>query len=126
MIKSNELRIGNIVTKLGIQLRVQAVDIYNLYISEFTDSNDIILEPILLSPAILVRCGFETIVIDRFVSYELCPTKFDRFTFYKHVFQYGVLGVGQYEWSGVTVKYLHELQNLYFALTGKELEYKSQ
>ena len=107
MIQPNELRIGNWVS--GPDNHQYQIKIEDLYFNHV---------PILITNEILVKFGFEKIsgyyskspivITDRWVEIE---------------------GYN-YDYSGAIVekkicKHLHQLQNLYFALTGEELEYKS-
>lgn len=133
MIKANELRIGNVFRGVG---GVQTV----LSLEENTDrgrcnySSDehrsmyshLILchqncnqykpfeiDPIPLTEEILLKCGFEkakvNTIINAYISFSFYLTIYDDKLFY--------------EWKGgnIEVKHLHQLQNLYFALTGQEL-----
>jgi hypothetical protein len=81
-----------------------------LYVSKF-------FNPIPLTPEILEKAGFNMegkyiwLKIDE--AFELCT------------FASGTPGVGLYfegQWLGDTFNYLHQIQNLFFALTGEELK----
>lgn len=102
MIQANELRIGNWVSIGEMSYRP-----LNKVIPELCSS----YEPIELTPEILIDCGFEK-GLDHF--------------WYSPNIEIGVL----FHDSGLTVTtqsvsrpvtHLHQLQNLYFALTGEEL-----
>lgn len=67
---------------------------------------------ITLTEELLLKCGFEKDMYERHWIKGLC-VHLGNNEFY--VF---------YEQGRVFVKYLHQLQNLYYALTGKELEIK--
>lgn len=76
------------------------------------------LQPIPLSPEVLAKCGFET---DNITTWHpkmewiwLAPCGIEGYDAFTH-------GLS----SGPTfqVKYLHQLQNLFFALTGQELSF---
>jgi len=71
-------------------------------------------EPIQLTEEILLKCGFEKIRTDYFIEgirfYVSKPDNFDDFVL---VDKDSVLTI---------VKHLHQLQNLYFSLTGEELK----
>lgn len=112
MIAANELRIGSTILinnkeKEPYYHNVSAHDIEE--ISEC--GND--CYPIQLTPEILDKCGFET--PDEYretVKYK------DRVIIDLHMGKY-LLRDNHY----IELKSLHQLQNLYFALTGAELNY---
>lgn len=111
--KSNELRIGNYIlnpyqnkiytvsgindsstinNKDRIYIKTKEIDEYSVNINVF--------KPIQLTEDILVKCGFVKIDNDRF-----------------ELKSFGIIDI-----STKQGKHLHQLQNLYFALTGEELE----
>ena len=131
MIDSKELRIGNKILRMGNVVTVSTIDdCREEHYSSFLIGNYEDLasyspkeyEPIPLTPEMLERCGFEEIYKSDFTI------RFD----YK---LNGKIGAG---WNLINghfhvryigekfthVKQLHQLQNLYFALTGEELEIK--
>ena len=110
--EAKELRIGNYVK-----------DPYNKTIKLFNvDSDASMLRPIPLTEEWLLKFGFES---DR-------PSSINQFTLCDHskgevLFQ--LCGNEKYEWyrphdTFPKIKQGNQLQNLYFALTGKELEIK--
>jgi hypothetical protein len=123
MIQANELRIGNIVnTEHGIG---EVASIYRNAPLEFKigvvipplkryEYRNPIVAGIELTDELLLAYGFET------------PEYYEDSVKYKD----GVLidfHMGEYTLRDnrlITLKYLHQLQNLYFALTNKELEVK--
>lgn len=96
MIKQNELRVGNIVRKKRVE-----------YIADFiTIKCADNYNPIPITAKILKRIKFTGIIFPA---------------------QLIINNSGKYYWGNginVEIKYLHQLQNLHFALTGKELEIK--
>ena len=119
MIKANELRIGNLVLpqhdldgKYHLVKKLEA-GLTNDYIEEW-------YSPITLTPEILERCGFERIDhIHGYTFYTLSKSRKNRC----HIDIYPE----KTQWMSYTMshcKYLHQLQNLYFTLTGQELEIK--
>lgn len=70
------------------------------------------IEPIPLTEDILLKCGFKKISgWNEFILDDLrCEFRCDTMLLYYPF--------------GVNIKYLHQLQNLYFALTNKELDIK--
>lgn len=106
MIQENELRVGNyLYDGVGGIIKVEVDDLY--------DNVRKYYEPIPIMEEILLKCGFEK-------SYT------------KGVFRLGDWTIDLYsktwkfkrEWIDINFKYLHQLQNLYFALTNQELEIK--
>lgn len=134
MIKPNELRIGN-----ALEYFVEDSLAESEWILNIVDADDIALackdeyfnkyyRPIPLTPEILEKCGFEKIESQKqygwYISIgnrELCWCYADYISL--------EFKVGQLDDFGDTIKdinckYLHQLQNLYFALTGEELTFK--
>lgn len=120
MIKANELRIGNITDK-GIIVGITPSEVI-IIDGKHLDNEDV--DPIPLTPDILEKCGF---VKENF-----------GWTINKQKFQYGdYFGLFDFNYCEgnlnlrlnasdcplPTIKSLHQLQNLYFALTGEELIY---
>jgi hypothetical protein len=125
--KVEELRIGNYVNfkfKTGdiITIKKDYCEIQsdNMIIkSEYSD-----LQPIPLTPDILEKCGF-----------DMNPD-WEKYDGYAAVLDLGWLNIGMSIMGGVclfdndnrstgtNIKYLHQLQNLYYALTGEELNFK--
>ena len=105
--KANELRIGN-------WYRWYAERRYYEYQVEETDfcyGNMVNFEPIPLTEEWLVRLGFKKLTQGGSIY------KVKDF----HVQDFSQLGI--YECNNhIEIKYVHQLQNLYFALTGQELE----
>lgn len=118
MIKAEEFRLGNLVYCKGKIDKLTRVEDNN-YCTENCGHgvwNDD-LEPIVLTEEILLRCGFEK----HLRAYKL--KNFGKFMFSPE------MGMSFYPAGNLIgllkndhIKHLHQLQNLYFALTGKELE----
>lgn len=109
MIQANEarnFRIGNIVycsdTKENVELNVHGI----MRIATKGAEN---LDPIELSPDILDKIDWNGYVKLNIGSYF----KIDEVG---HLFY-------RSDYTGINIDYLHQLQNLYFALTGKEITY---
>lgn len=123
MIPANELRLGNWVTWKGTPAQVVPQD--------FGDHTFHVIEPIPLTPEILEAAGFK----------EYSGKHFDGWAHYGEYkgnspFEDGFVATLviddrnrprteiQELIIGRQLQYLHQLQNLYFALTGQELEIK--
>lgn len=144
MIKNNELRRGNRVfhnreiveveslNDEGINLQTPVYDDYDAS-PEYYYHN---LDPIPLSPEVLEACGFELItwngVIKQFfkgiTENNRCVLsfKFGEFRGFENRLDSVTIGTPPHE-SGSTfgrfnITHLHQLQNLYYSLTGSELQ----
>lgn len=108
MIQASELRIGNWVAKNG--------NWYQLNINNFIEYVTSNPEPIPLTPEILKKAGFvySAAPITGVIHYSKGDVKF--------IVRDG--GYSFYSWHKTSVKFVHQLQNLYFDLTGEELEVK--
>lgn len=117
MIQANELRLGNYLLFYGEPAMIKAGAI-NAF-----DRNliDVIrhIQPIPLTPEILEKCGFEKVKNGIQLVCKTAP-------FNECIIAYLFTGPLTLEVYGMRtplfqVKHLHQLQNLYFALTGEEL-----
>lgn len=123
MIKANEVRIGNWVEDIApydkqyLQIRWENIG----KISE----NGYKYRPIPLTPEILEACGFVNKPNETFnLSYELTIDGFaSTFRTWQYRGEWYIEPMG-YDTGNISIEYLHQLQNLYFALTGQELEVK--
>ena len=130
MMKASELRIGNyLMQKLGTRIVVVICSYNNFELLQSGGAAD--LHPLLLKPELLLRCGFE-----ENKKYALLPQARE----FKRVMPVSGSGsnellayvktngecFGRAVLNGVPISnnfhHLHTLQNLYFALTGTELE----
>ena len=112
MIKSNELRIGNWVSYLGAIVQLDRHDLSDLF-NPSIDMYEMDLEPIELTEEILLKCGFEFSHItgdERVFSNKKINLLINAYD--NNIIKFNVF----------IIKHLHQLQNLYFALTNKELE----
>ena len=111
MIAASELRIGNsVLDPIGLPKEVSLEVLKNI-------SKGLVYEPIPLSPEILEKCGFKK---------QLIKGKTDKYWFEKGEISYNEIHE-KFWYHGVlenSPKYLHQLQNLYFSLTGGELTFK--
>lgn len=110
--KANELRIGNLVyDNLGGIVQIKGIN---------TESDFSHLRPILLTEQWLLKFGFEK---------QMAWTWRISISSNKYLVYYvGEKGwsIGNTNYSEFDCKYVHQLQNLYFALTNKELIFKSE
>lgn len=136
MINANELRIGNFVLDNNIQRKVLGIkkdDIGDVLLLDHKSTNRLLknINSIPLTPEILVACGFKKEIRgeeDDFDGPEIVY-HLDGVDIYDHRECGGNFSYATYTRypgrgfkGGRIVDYLHQLQNLYFALTGKELE----
>ena len=114
--KTNELRIGNWVNNMGVMTKFEEGDwdciINKLYSQTPMDR----YEPIPLTEEWLLKFGF---TFYRENMYDIKDFTFllDRFTLWDYTGEERYL-------IACSVNHVHQLQNLYFALTGEELEIK--
>lgn len=121
--KAEEIRIGNLLTINGNIIEVKGISPHcGDYAINIEDSWVYLknCEPILLSEEWLVKAGFEERKIDRYMFYELRHRNLI-FNFNDDQMSLGVHGFANIEWSESNIVYVHQLQNIYFALTGQEL-----
>jgi hypothetical protein len=133
MIKANELRIGNIVEYEFPGYRYPQDAEWGEYTIKHKDIEDcdlIWFRPIPLSEERLIKFGFEKKIDNNFRSgdvfnWQIIVNKKDvDFIMLSSNF---TLRLDQLKYFRPIVKmnFVHQLQNLYFALTGEELIYKS-
>lgn len=132
--KANELRLGNIVEvktidySKGIKsiwevIKIDAEDFQIL--SDFNDDPD--YRPVKLTEDWLLRAGFRKQINKGFVTFHnyVCMTDFYLRESFKGGYYFGFIINGRhYEFNDATnYEYVHQLQNLYFSLTGEELTF---
>ena len=122
MIKAKDLRIGNYIYNpvQKINFKVDLVTLSNIIndnLKKSTKDEKYYYQPIELTEDILLKCGFEKsntiFFIEEYLKFDII--RHDTENFYR-LMKYS----NGFRWF----KYLHQLQNLYFALTNKELEIK--
>ena len=111
--KATELRIGNIVEFMGME------KVIDIEIFKDIDSNYATASPIKLSKEWLIKFGFTHDEDSWYYSLDYDSDK-ETFKVYLRIDndKYGVINVNHF---GLNLEHIHQLQNLYFALTGKEL-----
>lgn len=109
--KANELRIGNFVSKDG---EIYEADFITIRMTEN-------YEPIPLTEEWLIKFGFESINTHGLVTFDK-----GRLSIHLPCSHYKNGRTYFNSWCIIehSVKYVHQLQNLYFALTGEELTIK--
>lgn len=106
--KANELRLGNWVQKHGEQYQCGSATIMML---EREESD---VKPIPLTEEWLLRLGFDNDDVNRFYKDGI------------YILFYNVGCSILHNQLHVNIFYVHQLQNLYFALTGEELTLKAE
>jgi hypothetical protein len=130
MENASELRIGNWITYFGNYGRIESIKkdgcVYLVYgkLEQGNFGNVIeAIEPIPLTPEILEKCGF---VKTESKSYRT-GKEVVFYAYHKDGLVYNTIQVLWWLFNRVMpnqIKHLHQLQNLYFALTGEELTFK--
>jgi len=132
MIKASKLRLGNLFQTIEGKVRVKICELYladkgaddNGYsccnlehnLNEYqavSGKRDI--EPIPLTPELFEKYGF----VESSDMPQGYRTWYNSVYIYWHKNDVGFYKVGQHS---IKIYYLHELQNVYFSLTGKELK----
>lgn len=126
MINANELRIGNWVEYLGKHCQV---DMNILYAVGKIVPPSVMYNPIPLTPEILSKCGFKKFSHEPgyAIGSEEKSERCDEYSLGKLcVMDWGdglILSNSSSFDHRIELKSLHQLQNITFSLTGKELEY---
>ena len=109
--KSTELRIGNLAYVNGVLRKITSVDILNL--DGFSDQR-LIIEPIELSEEWLVKFGFKNTHDSSYDSTKMIPYSWIECSEDKIL-------LDSADGKNLELNHVHQIQNLYFALTGEEL-----
>lgn len=127
MINANELRLNNWVRYVSRDVQVKELRHDNMITTcEFVIAGNEYFDPIPLTPQILEACGFEKHEDSNdFWTFFVLPTSFQVDQSHDPEISTGVSDLFYWGDSYKTneIKSLHQLQNLYFALTGNELTY---
>jgi hypothetical protein len=111
--KAEELRIGNWITYAGQEIELTR---QKFKLSVFTLGLDELHEPIPLTKEWLIRFGFE---------YNYSFDLYSKSGFDIQLLENGIeFYIGEYGSYFTWIECVHQLQNLYFALTGNELTIK--
>lgn len=111
--ESKELRVGNVYKWYADGTYYY----YKVEEKDFMSDNLKNFEPVELTDEVLLKCGFKK--VDDYEFYF--PTDTISFT-YNIANKYISINDYNIQDFELKVKYLHQLQNLYWCLTGKELE----
>jgi hypothetical protein len=131
MLKVSELRLGNLIFHNGevmpvVQIERRYKTIYSL---NYIDVDERIIgdhfQPIPLTPEWLERCGFvSTLSGDDFHSEIIWDDPKSDYHYCEAGYFIDKSGDYGYYCDIGDIQYLHQLQNLYYALTGEELTIK--
>ena len=124
-----DLRVGNLVALEAIGHEDEITD-WSVMDYEFYQGKDN-FKPIALTEEILLDCGFSITYDPENVHYKInvCNEYNEKIVINRKV-GYDVFYIqhkdcNDYSHFTTQIIYVHQLQNLYFALTGKELEFKT-
>lgn len=115
MIKAKEYRIGNWVSNGEVDYQITAATIMHLTVRP----NDAIVLPIPITPEWLERFGFECVYKSAMHStyFNNCMSYY----FWNKPWNKPNQQYAEFNAAIIHCKYIHQIQNLYFALTGEEL-----
>ena len=121
MIQANELRIGNWITYKYEPIQVTMIGQYGIQSKDkdsVTNAKFVTpdLKPIPLTAEILEQCGFKNTILGGEYVYN------ERGIMKIYINSIGLVSYKIGDIIFTTIHYLHQLQNLYFALTGEELQ----
>ncbi len=121
--KAQELRIGNFI-QCGLGSHEMVVDVLCDSINTIGGTHlydDI--SPIPLTPEILIDCGFKNVQGSYYMKVGELMLALDKVWWWTNAWEadeeFGFNALAAYR----EITYLHQLQNLYFCLTGQELNY---
>ena len=124
--KANDLRIGNLVNTV-VTNEIYAVDLWALSVikggnyQNSHDTNTKVFKPIELTKEWLLKFGFEKKYDDLnwYIKGNYCFSFLKELDLIVFKIKFQTIGI-------CTIKYVHEAQNIYFALTGEELSYDTK
>lgn len=119
-LKATELRIGNLVYN---EFTREQMEVYPIMIHQLSKIGSTNIKPILLTEEWLLKFGFHRHHAD-YSNDVIYIKNIDS----NNGFEWGVypneLGSGIEIKNRILLRYVHQLQNLYFALIGEELTFK--
>ena len=114
--EAKELRIGNYVSsKANTVIEVSGWELYNFTVRE-NNSEDILVKPIQLTEEWLIKFGLTEKNKKGFGTFQDVSSRV--------IITFNYANNGLQLDRRVKLEYVHQLQNLYFALTGEELTIK--
>jgi hypothetical protein len=114
--ETKELRIGNYVYEETIEEPYQVVEVFEISTTTINDGFPKALSPIPITEEWLLDLGFK----GKEKAYNQTFYYADSFSEWKVIHRDGLI-----KRNGKVIKHIHQLQNLYFALTGQELKLKN-
>jgi hypothetical protein len=117
MIEAKDLRIGNYCLREGKMHKMIA---YDTLMASRGDA----YEPIALTPEILEQCGFDDGLYELFANTYLQLDRDNGYSVFIRQDDTNTGGNFNFVLLKRGIKYLHQLQNLYWCLTGEELQLK--
>jgi hypothetical protein len=119
--KTTDLRIGNLVLSKGVPVQIEEImwETVRYCFGEFPIDY---VEPIPLTEEWLLKFGFYETTKEHYVSGLYTLNKPDGFYINKETMCYCDIDYEGTTNDRIKIQYVHQLQNLYFALTGKELK----
>ncbi len=136
LITASELRIGNLILAHGKTLPIQQIHFnyansnHWIYFENHSGKSIEEIQPIKLTPDWLERGGFEKASNDadeecyEITHYQTYRIYLDPPSFHLQIVIPDGSGDRHYPTIMAELKFLHQLQNLYFALTNSELTFK--
>jgi hypothetical protein len=135
MIKPNELRLGNLLNWIATHENAGVSKVIDIDRGSFvvmtphawtrSDDHNNKIEPISITSEWLKQCGFERDEHGRWTGHKYETDQFIQWFEIEEDKKAGLYWLRGSEWvMGRPFQYLHQLQNLYFALTGEELAIK--
>lgn len=132
--EARELKVNNLIDYNGFTAKVLSVNAYSnpsvkiqftssdefIYIQEESLSYQPIVKPIPLTEEWLIKFGFELDLKHG----DYLVNQIYQADFYYYVIDSFEYNSGGYSHCEVKIEHVHQLQNLYFALTGEELTIK--
>jgi hypothetical protein len=126
--KATDLRIGNLIYYRVVDrlderkewFEVSKIAAYDLTILQ--ESLDYDYQPIPITEEWLLRFGFVKGKFDNYVI--VLDNEFSKISYWSNAKKIELSNTSGTTWGAVNCMYLHQLQNLYFALRGEELTIK--
>ena len=119
LLNSKKYGIGEVYGTTPDTVTLKIIETGNYLVRNKTD-----ISPIPLDAEWLERFLFKQVKLDRTPFYELAIENI-KFLYCDGNLDFGVMGVSQYEFVKMPkISYVHQLQNLYYCLTGTELTKK--